>query len=188
MNVALSLPSYAADRLDPEVFAILESALTDGRYDAHGEDFRDLMIKCAALTVIEGPAYVESLFATMPVRLDAWNAEKEKLSPLLERAEARHRVIEADKKVKAPPPEKVEKEKDQWGNQAFLKEFHDTLQNGSRDVQTRMREAAFYNSDPVAETAAVMQVESPYDRVIEAANKIRAGRRVNTRDLHFFVK
>lgn len=186
MNVALSLPPYAVDRIDPEVFGILESALTDGRYDAHGEEFRDLMIKCATLTVIEGSIYVESLFADMPIRLDAWNSEKEKLSPLLERAEARHRVIEADKKIKPPPKEK--KEKLHKEDREFVGEFRAALDTTESTLRRESREAAYYSSNPVVETAAVMNVESPYTRIIEAANRIREGRRVDQRGLHFLKK
>ena len=182
----MNLPPSILDRLDGKTLNALSSALCDGVYADRDEPHKAMMMVCAVLTIAEGPAYLEQLYADMPARLETWSAEKDKLAPLLERIAAEHRRFLDDNKIKKPPEERGEKG-DKFDDQ-FVAPYRDSF-NGQKngiDLRTEQREAAYYNSDPVVETARIMEVDSPFDRVIEAAKVMREGRRVNARALHYF--
>lgn len=179
---------YAATKLDGSVIAELTQTLSNGRYNATNARLRDEMIDCAILTLAGGKDVVAIVFDKRPDLVQKWDDEYPRLVPMLDRLSAHQRRINADKKVPEVPEDR-EKELDQE-SALFVAPYRESSVNDPSEdtLRKKLFEAAYYDSNPAQETAAIMAIESPYQRVKAAADTIRAGRRVDMRGLHFLKK
>lgn len=195
MRFQISAPLSA--KLSPAARGVLETTVNGAAYRHQDPDYCGKVLDYLALCVLDDGklkgAFLNSVYQQDPALLPRISAEKTRHAALIESLQDPPREAGAHQALVPAAPRRIVDTDEAFSNDvsaedvAFADYFRTAFneEEGQRAAATEQRRLVSMNTDPAQETAEIMAMDNPYDRVRAAASRMREGRRMNPRGLHF---